>query len=75
MHSFLCKRAFNSKHRKIRSFPKIPSLVGSVAVSKVIVTNYVIGGLIWVHLIKLADVTVRFQESDNSQPYTISIEK
>ena len=37
--------------------------------------NYVIGGLRWVHLIKLADVTVRFQESDNSQPYTKSIEK
>ena len=34
----------------------------------VIVKNYVIGGLSLVHLIWLADVTVRFQVSDYSQP-------
>ena len=46
---------------------KIPSLVGSAVVAKVIVINYVIGGLSWVHLIWLADVTVRFQVSDYCQ--------
>ena len=48
----------------------------------VIVINYVIGGLSWVHLIWLADVSVQFQVSDYSQlsdftvwfePYTIII--
>ena len=50
----------------------------------VIVISYVIGGLNWVHLIWLADVTVRFQVSDYRQlsdfivrfrPYTIISEK
>ena len=50
----------------------------------VIAINSVIGGLSWVHLIWLADVTVRFQVSDYSQlsdftvrfqPYIIISEK
>ena len=69
MHSFF-KRAFNTKYWKkyitifdqIHPFWKISKLV--MVVVMVIVINYVIGGLSWVHLTWLADVTVRFQVPD-----------
>ena len=38
-------------------------LVGQVVIAMVIVITSVIGGFIWVHLIWLADVTVRLQVS------------
>ena len=52
MHSFFCKRAFNTKYqKKFIHFGKSPSLVGKEVVAMVIVTNDVIGGLSLVHLI------------------------
>ena len=59
--------SFEWNTAQIHPFWKIPSLVGSVVVAKVIVINYVIGGLSWVHLISLADGTARFQVSNYSQ--------
>ena len=44
-----------------------------MVVATVIVINYVIGGLSWVHLIWLADATVRFQVSDYSQLYDFTV--
>ena len=52
MHSFFCKRAFNTKYwqshclrLQIHPFWKILSLVGEVVVAMVIVIKYVIGEL------------------------------
>ena len=65
MHPFFCKRAFNTKYWK-KYITNSSTLIESV-VAMVIVINYVIGGLSRVHLIWLADVTVRFQVSNYSQ--------
>ena len=72
-----CNRAFNTKYRKKyipnSSILENPHwvLYGQWVVARVIVIKYVIGGLSWVHLIWLSDVTVRLQPTVRFQPYKI----